>query len=134
MKKSLAEEAKYILELEKVCSSCGFNFNNRVASLVGDCLPNVCKWLIRKMDAIEPIYNAKINLVIEEEKPINEQIRERQRYLYQCYSDNCSKDGEEPLSYDLWLHDRALDGDERVIPEDKINSKEDYEKEDYRVD
>jgi len=133
MKNSLAEEAKYILELEKVCSSCGFNFNNRVASLVSDCLPNACKWLLKKMDVIEPIYITKINLVIEEEKPVNEQIRDRQRYLYQLYYDNSRKDGEEPLSYDLWLHDRALDGDARVVPEDKVNSKEDYEDETFKV-
>jgi hypothetical protein len=124
MKESLAEEAKYILELEKVCLTCGFNYNNRVASLVSDCLPNACRWLLKKMDIIEPVYNAKMYLVIDEEKPVNEQIRDRQRYLYQFYSNNCKKDGEEPLSYDLWLHDKALDDNWKVIPDDKVNSKE----------
>jgi len=76
-------------------------------------------------------YNAKMGLILETEKSVNEQIAERQIYLYHFYVDNCIKDSEAPISFDNWLVYCEKMRNERVIPEDKINSKEDYEKEDF---
>ena len=118
MRKSLIEESKVLLERDRTCLGCGFNSGDRVASVDNDCIPSECPSLMRKMAMLKPYYDTKFTELIEAEKSVKEQISDKQRYLYEYYSANCKKDGEEPLSFDLWLMDRAKARDERVIQSD----------------
>lgn len=132
MEDSLAKECKkWLEEREKCCYFCGFNYNGRKADLIKDCLANKCKYLTDKMRKLKPYYEAKESVVLEPEKSVNEQLAERQKYLYDFYVDNCIIDTEVPLSFDAWLLYRDKERDRSVIPADKVNSKEDYEKEDF---